>query len=75
MIVMNWLGLMDSLGHLLVPLCVVMIRIRQLQKPRFYQHPGNQGLRLLGVGAPAKGPTLGPEIGTLEKEMLNWDQP
>lgn len=46
----NWLGLMDS-----VPLCLVTIRIRQLQQPTVYKQPGNQRLRLFGDVALADG--------------------
>lgn len=51
----NWLGLMDSLDHLSVPLCLVTIRIGQLQQPTFYKQPGSQRLRLFGDVALADG--------------------
>ena len=54
----NWLGLTDSLGHLVVPLRLVTTRIRQLQQHRSYKHLGNQGLRLVGDEALAEGSTF-----------------
>ena len=35
----------DSLGHLLVPLCLAAVMIGQVQQPRLYEDPGSRGLK------------------------------